>query len=396
MTSTSVLIIGGGFAGCAAAHQISSLKGFNIDLVEKNSFLGAGNKTRWYGKHPYTFGPRHFLTPYEDVFQYLNNILPINLCPEHEFLTYVEPENRFYNYPINMNDVRTMPDYSKIQTELDENKRKIKIGSIKASNLEEYWISSVGETLYKKLIEPYNKKMWLIDDVSKIDTFKWSPKGVAIKDGPRAAWDNVYSGYPFAKDGYDTYFDYATQDVSVFLNTEIECLNIEKKKATINGNQKAYDIIINTVAIDDLMKEKYGKLPYLGRKLELIVLPIEFAFPDNVYFLYYTGPESFTRIVEYKKFTKHKDSNTLLGLEVPENNGGKDYPMPYKWAQRNAKQYLSEMPENMFSMGRAGSYLYGIDIDDCIKQAFILKEFVASGSWEYPVPGEQYHFPELN
>ena len=150
-----VLIIGGGFAGCAAAHQLSEVENLEIDLIEKASFLGAGNKTRWYGGHPYTFGPRHFLTPYEDVFKYLNDILPINLCPEHEFLSYVEKDNDFYAYPINMQDVRNMPEFEEINNELKECKRQIKKGHIQANNLEEYWIKSVGKTLYKKMIGNY-------------------------------------------------------------------------------------------------------------------------------------------------------------------------------------------------------------------------------------------------
>lgn len=57
------LVIGGGFAGCAAAHQLSLLGGWDIDLVERAPFLGGGVKTHWRGGHPFTFGPRHFLTP---------------------------------------------------------------------------------------------------------------------------------------------------------------------------------------------------------------------------------------------------------------------------------------------------------------------------------------------
>ena len=47
---SEVLIIGGGFAGCAAAHQLSLFKKeYNVTLVERASFLGAGNKTHYYG-----------------------------------------------------------------------------------------------------------------------------------------------------------------------------------------------------------------------------------------------------------------------------------------------------------------------------------------------------------
>ena len=121
------LIIGGGFAGCCSAHQLELLGGWDVTLLEQNSYLGAGNKTRWYGGHPYTFGPRHFLTQYNEVYEYLHNICPLRLCPEHEFLTYVEEDSKFYTYPINMQDVREMPDYNHVSEELSSIKRD-KIG----------------------------------------------------------------------------------------------------------------------------------------------------------------------------------------------------------------------------------------------------------------------------
>ena len=37
-----ILIIGGGFAGCASAEILSHIKGSKITLVEKSSILGAG------------------------------------------------------------------------------------------------------------------------------------------------------------------------------------------------------------------------------------------------------------------------------------------------------------------------------------------------------------------
>ena len=56
------LIIGGGAAGCSAAHQLTLMGGWDVTLVEAAAFLGAGVRTSWFGGHPYTFGPRHFLT----------------------------------------------------------------------------------------------------------------------------------------------------------------------------------------------------------------------------------------------------------------------------------------------------------------------------------------------
>ena len=389
------LIIGGGFAGCCAAHQLELQGGWDVTLIEKNSYLGAGNKTRWYGGHPYTFGPRHFLTQYQEVYDYINQIIPIRLCPEHEFLSYVEKDQAFYSYPINMQDVRSMPDYSDIDNELSAIKRSDYSGAKAANNLEEYWVGSVGSTLYNKIIDQYTRKMWQVDSNREIDTFAWSPKGITLKDGPKAAWDNAISGYPYALNGYDDYFPFATKNSTVFLDTTFDSLDLDKKTVVIGGNSQSYDVIVNTIGVDVFMNKRLGSLKYLGRELKLIVFPTEYVFPENVYFLYYTNSEDFTRLVEYKKFTRYSSPTTLIGMEIPVNNGGYDYPMPFQSEQLLCQKYFDSMPPGVFSMGRAGSYLYGIDIDDCIKQAMIMADQLKFDSQDHPVPGEQYRFPEL-
>ena len=140
------LIVGGGMAGCAAAHQLHLLGGWEVTIVEKAPFLGAGVRTQWYGGHPYTFGPRHFLTQNEAVYQYMNDIVPLRSVAEHEFLTYVEPDNAFYHYPLNMEEIKTMPDEGQVMKELDACQRIE--GAKNARNLEDYWIASIGRTLY--------------------------------------------------------------------------------------------------------------------------------------------------------------------------------------------------------------------------------------------------------
>ena len=116
-----ILIIGGGFAGCSIAHQLSDKK-YDITLVDKSNILGAGVRTSFYGGHPYTFGPRHFLTFNKKVFNYLNKIVPMRLCGDHQFLTYIESDNEFYNYPLHYDDVKKMPDKKKILNELNQKK----------------------------------------------------------------------------------------------------------------------------------------------------------------------------------------------------------------------------------------------------------------------------------
>jgi UDP-galactopyranose mutase len=142
------LVIGGVVAGCAAAHHLVKMSGWDVLLVEAAPFLGAGVRTNWFGGHPYTFGPRHFLTQNREVYEYMNKICPLRSCADHQFITYVERDNAFYNYPIHEDDIAKMPDRDKIAEE-----RKKAVGVAAAKNLEEYWISSVGRTLFEKFID---------------------------------------------------------------------------------------------------------------------------------------------------------------------------------------------------------------------------------------------------
>jgi len=358
------LIIGAGFAGCSMSHQLQLQGGWDITIVEAGNQLGAGVRTHWWGGHPYTFGPRHFLTQNEKVFNYLNSYLPMRLCSEHEFISYVEADSNFYNFPINTIDIPRMPESEIINAEL-----KSIQGQTRSNNLEEYWINSVGPTLYSKFIKNYSKKMWQVETNTDLDTFEWSPKGTPLKTGPRAAWDSAISAYPLAYNGYNDYFDLATSKASVLFNTRIQKFNLEKKSVFYGGEWHVYDIIVNTISPDQLFEFSYGELPFVGRDIHKFVLPIENAFPENVYFIYYVNNEPFTRMVEYKKFTLHKSSSTLLAIEYPSKNG-KHYPLPIKKWQSVADKYLTNLPDGVFSIGRAGSYRYEVDIDDCIEQAF--------------------------
>jgi len=363
------LIIGGGMAGCAAAHVLSLQKKWDVTLVEIAPFLGAGVRTQWYGGHPYTFGPRHFLTQNEEVFDFFNKYCPLRRCPDHRFLSYVEADGNFYNYPIHINDVPDMPESDQIYGELKQAKQTQ--GAAQAQNLEEYWIASVGQTLYDKFINSYSKKMWQVEDNRLIDDFAWSPKGVALKKGSREAWDTAISAYPYAADGYDQYFDIATAEAIVQLNTEIEQYDLPNKTVVLNGEKKSYDVIVSSAPPDVVMNGVHGELPFIGREFHKFVLPVQFAFPENVYFLYYTGSEKFTRLVEYKKFTRQKydEDSTIIGMEIPVIDGGKHYPVPFKSEIAKAQKYFNDMPDGVFSFGRAGTYQYGYDIDDCIESA---------------------------
>ena len=101
--------------------------------------------------------------------------------------------------------------------------------------------------------------------------------------------------------------------------------------------------------------------------------------------MYYANNEKFTRLVEYKKFTKHKSNTTLIGMEIPSKNG-KHYPVPFKKEIKKSHKYIKQFPKWFFSIGRAGTYRYEVDIDDCIEQAMAIKEIILNDKYDGALP----------
>lgn len=376
----TALVIGGGIGGCVASIELHK-KGWRVDLVEGSSGLGAGLKTHHVAGHPCTLGPRHFLTHNETVYAYMNSLVPLRNCKEHQFISFVESDAAFYNYPIHFDDVAKMPNADQITRELDSleagfRDRQFKLTSgtsfaadeLVPRNYKEFWLRAIGPTLYEKFIAQYTRKMWQLEDESIISDFTWSPKGVAIKRGPREGWDSAISAYPRDIDGYDPVFSRALDCANVRYNTWVSDIDLNKRTARIGSSIAAYDVIINSAPIDAVMGYRYGALEYIGRDLIYFVLPIEYALPPNVYFSYYCGREKYTRIVEYKKFTRYQSPHTLLSLEIPSKTG-KYYPLPVEDQQAIAKKYLADLSDTVFSIGRLGRYNYRYDIDDAVEQA---------------------------
>jgi UDP-galactopyranose mutase len=372
------LIIGGGFGGCTASYCLKQ-KGWEITLVHPSSTLGGGVRTNLYAGHPVTFGPRHFLTHNEQVYDFLASRLNLRRCQEHEFLTFVGSDNQFYSYPIHEDDIPRMPEASNILEEISALETSFRTAKYslttgndeqqaKATDYEDFWQKSVGNTLYDKFIRRYTQKMWQIDDNTMIDDFSWSPKGVALKRGPRAGWDTAISAYPTAFDGYNSYFDKAQELADTFYKGTVSHVKPNTLCALIDGEHYTYDLIINTAPLDDIYNRAFGELRYVGRRVEYVVLPVEYALPPSVYFAYYSGDEPYTRVVEYKKFTKYECSNTVISMEYPVLGAGKYYPMPIEADRQQHSRYASLAHQRFFNVGRIARYNYRYDIDDAIEQ----------------------------
>ncbi len=365
----TAIVIGGGFTGCMWSHLLGE-KGWQVTMVERAPVLGGGCQTLWYGGHPYTFGPRHLFTPHAHVFEYLQERIPMRRL-DHYLLTYVERDGQFYSYPIHREDVERMPDRNSIQRELAE-----RPPLETARNFEEYWMYSVGPTLYDKFVKQYSQKMWQIETNTVLTDFKFDGKGVELRNGTHQVRPDWFVSYPVSLNGWDDFFALAkaTPGVTTRLNCAIEGYDVDRPGVRVDGEWLTADLLVSSISPDVLMDFRYGELPYIGRDFLKLVLPVEQVIPDPIFFLHYANNESFTRVVEYKKLTGYKAPTTLLGMEIPSKRN-KLYPYPIKAEQDKAKRYRDDLPDNVLSVGRMGNYRY-YDIAMIVDEALRLgKEF---------------------
>jgi len=362
------LIIGAGFSGCVPALLLKE-KGWSVTVIEKAGFVGGGVRTFFHGGHPYTYGPRHFLSPYKEAYDFLNSYVPLRDIKKINY-TFIEKDQVFYTYPIHEDDIDKMPESAEIRREL----ASLPEESF-AHNFEEFWIQRVGSILYGKYVKEYNRKAWLLDSNTSMDFgFEATVKRKPLESGDRYEFRDWYNCYPIAQDGYNRFFDLALAGCEVLLNTTITGFDLSNCTVHIGNQALKGDIIISTVSPDVLMDYQFGELKYVGREFLKVVLPIESVFPEDVYFVYYpNGNETHTRVVEYKKLTRYKSPHTFLGIEIPSLKN-KLYPTMIKAEVDKAQRYIDTLPSNVFSVGRMGTYRY-IDIDDIILKSI---EFVGN------------------
>ncbi|WP_034644208.1 UDP-galactopyranose mutase [Desulfovibrio inopinatus] len=359
------IVIGGGFCGCVVTEMLSK-KGFEVTVVEAGDCIGGGCRTFFYHGHPYTIGPRHILVDVDEMYtwEYMERFVEMREL-QHHSLTYVSQDDRFYTYPIHMDDIQSMPDKDTIEAELDNR------GDVSQSkDFEEYWVNSVGQTLYNKFVNTYSKKMWGVKNNKEIDDFGFSPKGVALKSGDKVSFEgSKVIGYPTNIEAFNPFFDACVQNATVIYNTPVQKIDVDKKRVLAGDQWLDADLIVSTISPDIVFDYCHGELRYIGRHFMKLILPCERVTPEPYYFLYYAGDEPYTRVVEYKLLTGYESPNTLLGIEIPTFDN-KMYPYPVKADIAKAKKYLEMFPDGVHSLGRMGKYNYDnmhVVIRDCFK-----------------------------
>ena len=178
MKGKKALVLGAGLAGLSAAHRLLE-KGFEVEVVEANSFVGGLAATIKEGPYYMDFGPHPFYTEKEDIQELFKELIADDLLSfERRCLLYFN--DRFVNYPLNIRtalfemglttSIVSGLSFAKASTKKFFRKPEIK-------NFEDWARAGFGNHLYKIFFKPYTEKFWGVK-CSELDAF-WANQRVA-------------------------------------------------------------------------------------------------------------------------------------------------------------------------------------------------------------------------
>ncbi len=375
------VIVGAGLAGSVIAERIANVLNKKVLIIEKRNHVG-GNCYDYYNESGilvHKYGPHIFHTIHEDVWNYLSDFTQW-IDYEHKVLALINGKK--VPIPFNLNTLYDLfPDTEakKIEIKLKKiigEEKKISILDLKKSDDKN--LKTLGDFVDENVFKNYSIKQWG-KGLDELDPSVKERVPVFISRDNRYFQDK-FQGIP--KNGYTETFKkiLAHPNIEIRLNTDFKDIaNVDLLKGDIFfQGEKFKGKMIFTGELDELFDFKYGKLPY--RSLKFVFKTIEKEFMQEAAVINYPNDIDYTRITEYKHFTKQKSTFTTISEEYPQDYdktvSGKDvpfYPIPNKNNHELYEKYrkLTLKFKNILLLGRLAEYKY-LNMDLVIKRALKL------------------------
>jgi UDP-galactopyranose mutase len=332
-----VLVLGGGVAGVSLAYFLHK-KNYKVTIVEqKGKEVGGLSRTYYYGGHPYEFGPHvHFWPDPHFINDIIRELTDNKLIYIDRILhSYIEQDDSLYKYPIHFGDIKYMPECNKIMKELkinrDENLKLIpdRLPTIGQCTFEEYFVATIGKTLYNKFMKEYTHKMWNVPGYKLQTSMVWADilkhryedlSGYdPIKFAPHTLGSGLFQVYP--KDGWNIVWEKMAFNAK---NIKAKVVGINNSSEIILNNGdllklRDYKYVISTLHIDSLLYpyDKTHKLPYNGRLIIPFLVSGINGLPFNSESIYFSGAEPQTRVTDVDTITGYKGNSKLYLIEIP-------------------------------------------------------------------------------
>ena len=368
---TGVLIVGAGLSGAVLAHLHATVLNQKVLVVEKRGHVG-GNCYDYVNEHGIRvskYGAHLFHTKDQLVWRFMSQFskwLPY----EHRVVGKVD--GTYVPVPVNIDTVNALFNETiRNQTQMSEWLKVHQVHKDNPQNGEEAAKSRVGEILYDKLFKHYTYKQWE-KFPNELDASVL--QRIPVKDN----FDDRYFPYDAYQalpgDGYTAMIARMLNHSLITVKLNSDFFHLRKSKIISTGS---FSKVFFTGPIDYYFSASgLDKLEYRSIRFKTVHLNLP-MFQPNVVVNYPQGPESFTRIVEYKHLYNQVANGTTIVKEFSSGTGDPYYPVPNERNRQLYSKYaeLAETEEkknNVYFVGRLASYKY-FNMDQAVLNA--IKEF---------------------
>lgn len=358
-----IIIVGAGISGATLAERFAKIKNKKVLVIEKRDHIG-GNCYDYYNRDGILvskYGAHLFHTNYGDVWQYVTSFSEFYPYT-HKVLSFVD--RMLVPIPVNITTVNMLLSEN-IQNEeqMKQWLSKNTIPNPNPQNSEEAGLARVGPILYEKMFKNYTKKQW---DMWPKDLDASVLERIPVRTNfDDRYFNDVHQALP--KEGYTKLFEkiLSHPNITVQLNTDFFSI---KDKLT------KYEKLFFTGPIDQFFAYKFKeKLQYRSLRFEFETYDKEFYQSNSV--INYPNDYEFTRIVEYKHFTRQIHPKTTISREYPTWDGDPYYPVHSKKNKEIFALYQNEAKKleslGIYFVGRLANYKY-FNMDQAFKNALDL------------------------
>ena len=285
------LIVGSGLFGATFAFRAKQA-GKRCLVIDRRPHLG-GNVycEEVEGIHVHKYGAHIFHTNHNEVWDFVNRIVPFNRytnCPVANY------HGELYNLPFNMNTFRQMwgvttPAEAEAKIAEQRAAALAALNGREPQNLEEQALCLVGRDIYEKLIKGYTGKQWG-RPCAELPAF-------IIRRLPvRMVYDNnyfndAYQGIPIG--GYNRLIEGLLEGVDTLVNTDFFADREEWEAIA--------DKIVFTGKIDEYYDYRFGILEYRTVRFETETIDAA-NYQGNAVINYTDRETPYTRVIEHKHF----------------------------------------------------------------------------------------------
>lgn len=361
-----IVVIGAGISGATLAERYATEQNKKVLVLEKRSHIG-GNCYDYYnddGILVSKYGAHLFHTNFEDVWEYVQKFS--DWYPyEHRVKAFVD--NKLVPIPVNIVTVNELfGEHITSEAEMDAWLTQNQFHITDPKNSEEAALARVGPILYEKLFKNYTKKQWN-KYPSELDPLVLNRIPVRNNFDDRY-FSDVHQALPTY--GYTKLFEKMLDHPNITVKLQTDFF-------TERENLKNYEKLFYTGPVDQFFDFKHSiseSLEYRSIKFVWETYNREFYQDHSV--INYPNDHEYTRIVEYKHFTKQVHPKTTISKEIscdfiPGENEPY-YPVPTKKNQEVYKKYQEEAQalekEGIYFVGRLANYKY-FNMDQAFKNA---------------------------